>query len=484
MKTGGTTIVNNLHGLCQYRHDRNYKKKSKRIRVRNPCKVIKGKINISNVTIGYLHSRGTLWNSYNTNNANNANANNANDNNANTNMRRQSLEQPITFVWTIRDPISRLVSAYNHHHPYNGNTKTCNEKKEDVIKKYSDASSTKLLSQMSDNNAYEFYCLCFPNSIYDFLNIFIQNNNQHENTTTDERMIIKNPITNKTISCYDIANNLMLGPGGTTGGKTQNNNNDFSHIDKGYNYYKNEITNNPHVLAGITVPTTDSTSRYRRKIKKVYNNYNAIDENDIIVIRQEYLWYDMTRLEIGLESSLESESESSESIEKEKSKRLTKYYNDAIQRIDYIKTNQKSITHGSENYTVNDKISYNTTSSTSRAAVTTTTTTTTSDASDSDIVERMRRNMPIICCHILYEDIIIYIKLIRKAINLNYHEKQQSINQFLYNRCGMTNRSNDNDNDNDKNSENSNENWSSSGNNDLITLNENDFKSFCSNITI
>merc|ERR1711957_285688 len=122
----------------------------------------------------------------------------------------------------------------------------------------------------------------------------------------------------------------MLGPGGTTGGKTQSNGNDFSHIDKGYNYYKNEITNNPYVLAGITVPTTDSTSRYRKKIKKIYNNYNVIDENDIIVIRQEYLWYDMTRLEIGLESSLESEpsleseSESSESIEKEKSKRLTK----------------------------------------------------------------------------------------------------------------------------------------------------------------
>ncbi len=145
-----------------------------------------------------------------------------------------------SFLFTVRNPIDRAVSAFNMNHILN-----------------------QPVGRPSIVNARSmFYTKCFP-TIED-LAIVLTNQLKHDETKFIEMPDKNNPNVNRTINCYDLGRDVL-------GGRKVNLFNE--HLQKNYKFY------------------TDFTS-------------TKYPEKEVLVIRTEHLWDDAEELNLALTDSL------------------------------------------------------------------------------------------------------------------------------------------------------------------------------------
>ena len=381
----------------------------------------------SNSIIGYMHmnKKEYWWNANDLNDEDNDNDDddddNDNDDDDETSISRRSsnlkritlnnsrnsdrnsdygIKESNTFLVPIRDPISRLISAYNYHHPDNHHSRiTCEQiqdRKTKILELNSNNPNNSISNSNSNsNNKYTykmqismvrldlFYCQCFP-TIYDLINIFNTKNynsgnnnynstNSSNNSTTSDNSYDNN---DSTISCKEMAELVIRGRTSViiddALNDNDNNNETTALLLKADNQYDIDLINDRKhsVMYYIGHITLNYGYYYRRTIQKY-------PTKDIVVIRCDYIWNDLQNLEYNLMNG-----------------------NTTIHGID---TGHLSQIHGSNNYKRNDTI-------------------------------LSLNEIQTLCCAIPTE-IKIYKEIIQKSINLSNDEKQKSI-QIINDKCG------------------------------------------------
>jgi hypothetical protein len=451
-KAGGSTIANNIRPLCQRKQNHesilqekqfNKKRQQKeekekkgggrqqkqfqfQLQMQNQFKA-KNIPCLSNSIIGYMHmNKKEYWwtandlNDEDTNNGNNEDNSESNDDDETSSSIRSSsikritlnnsrnsdrnsdygIKESNTFLVPIRDPISRLISAYNYHHPDNHHSRiTCEQiqdRKTKILELNSNNPNNSISNSNSNsNNKYTykmqismvrldlFYCQCFP-TIYDLINIFNTKNynsgnnnynstNSNNNSTTSDNSYDNN---DSTISCKEMAELVIRGRTSVIIDDALNDNDNSNETTalllKADNQYDIDLINDKKhsVMYYIGHITLNYGYYYRRTIQKY-------PTKDIVVIRCEDIWNDLQNIEYNLMNG-----------------------NTTINGID---TGHTSKIHGSNNYKRND-------------------TTLSLD------------EIQTLCCAIPTE-IKIYKEVIQKSINLSNDEKQKSI-QVINDKCG------------------------------------------------
>ncbi|OEU12791.1 hypothetical protein FRACYDRAFT_244065 [Fragilariopsis cylindrus CCMP1102] len=297
------------------------------------------------------------------------------------------IKESNTFLVPIRDPISRLISAYNYHHPDNHHSRiTCEQiqdRKTKILELNSNNPNNSISNSNSNsNNKYTykmqismvrldlFYCQCFP-TIYDLINIFNTSTNNNNSTSSDISYD-----NDTTISCKEMAELVIRGRSSVIIDDALNDNDNSNETTalllKADNQYDIDLINDRKhsVMYYIGHITLNYGYYYRRTIQKY-------PTKDIVVIRCEDIWNDLQNIEYNLMNG-----------------------NTTINGID---TGHTSQIHGSNNYKRND-------------------TTLSLD------------EIQTLCCAIPTE-IKIYKEVIQKSINLSNDEKQKSI-QVINDKCG------------------------------------------------
>ena len=217
---------------------------------------------------------------------------------------KKSLERSTTLLWTIRNPLTRIISWFKYTSPANCNLITdskstaCNTNRtitNNLLKETEQESSSSRLKWET-----KFYWYCFP-TLQDFANALGENNDIHTSTTTT------------TLNCSELAWKTLLGKASPSS----------SHAHFNYEYYWNQaIENNPS------------------------------QDREIWAIRTEHLWADMDKIEMMLmadDMTKPSSTTTSSSFGNQVSTTVTTVSKEK-QRRRQLEQQRKDVTHGSEGH--------------------------------------------------------------------------------------------------------------------------------------
>ena len=172
------------------------------------------------------------------------------------------------FLVPIRDPIDRLVSAFNYQHPNNGKrNKNCDEYN---LKRYTEWVT------------HSFYCECFD-SVNDLVNIFLQDDDSYKQVAQ-----FSNP--NEKISCLKLADDIVMGKSHYKPTSDDQPNDSSRPGLEVYQQFDLDLIRKRKKLSVIGHITMNYGYYYRRAFLKY-------PEKDIVAIRTDHMWEDLQRLE-------------------------------------------------------------------------------------------------------------------------------------------------------------------------------------------
>ena len=295
------------------------------------------------------------------------------------------------FLFPVRDPIDRLVSAFNYHHPDNhitsSNCESLTATEEKLAETFRDPRIADRKKVRKKPIKYwvlqAFYCRCFP-TVNDLADAFRPGHVKATNKTAGS---FRDPTV--PVPCSDVARLILRGTGAykmTGGGGGDGDGDRLLGLERALDLrLVNETRRESNPMVGHV--TLNYGYYYRRTLAKH-------PSKDVVALRTEHLWEDLQGLEILVGGNA---------------------------TIHGTETGHKSQTHGSSKFV--------------RSATIDGTTTTTGDddeTGDGDglAAERTRA----LCCAIASE-IAIYRELIERATNLSGEQKKESLDA-LADKCG------------------------------------------------
>ena len=204
------------------------------------------------------------------------------------------------FLVPLRDPIDRLVSAFNYHHPENSERNI--ECDNIQIKKF-----TNWVSK-------SFYCQCFD-TVNDLVNVFMEDG-------VSSKYIEKFKKPTEKVSCLEIAERVLMGKSLYKPYPEDENENQKVPGLKDYQQFDLELILKQKGTYTIGHITNNYGFYYRRTFLKY-------PDKDIVTIRTDHMWEDLQNLEYKLGGTALVKGEA---------------------------TGHASVTHGSSTYVTSEKI--------------------------------------------------------------------------------------------------------------------------------
>lgn len=199
--------------------------------------------------------------------------------------RDDGMTKSTAFLTPVRDPIDRLVSAYNYHYPGNRKKVECAKFK------------ARIAHNWNYYTQHAFYCECFP-SINDLVSVLKEGGGPPKYIQEFSKWSDGKPF--KQVSCRNIAESALRG---RSHYKHLEGNENEKGLEEDLKFDQDIIGVNQKDHFTMGHITMNYAYYYRRTFRKY-------PEKDIVVIRTDHLWEDLQNLEykLGGTASIQGES--------------------------------------------------------------------------------------------------------------------------------------------------------------------------------